>query len=166
MKVSGPDFEGDPVHQAMLAEEEAAKAAGMPWIDKSLPKDLSRLTFARGRYRMQKNRAWRKANPVEAGEGVQLEKALDGDDLEGLVAKAAVWMRGRGFELLTKVAEGEPCACCAKCKVQRPDLKAVAILSDVVSKAIALELARIQHKRASREKTDVELDWPAEGAKG
>lgn len=164
MKLVGPDFANDPVHQAMVAEEAAAKAKGLPW------RDRSRLAFKRGRYRMQRNREWRKANPVEAAkageEAVKLAKALDGDDLEGLVAKSAQWMRGRGFELLTRVAEGEPCACCARCKAQRPDLKAIAILADTVSKAIALELARIQSKRASREKTDVELEWPAEGAKG
>lgn len=130
----------------MLAAEEDARARG------ATGKELRLLALARARYTKR------------VGLG---RKVLESSDLEDLVGKSAQWMRGRGFDLLTKAAEGTPCRCCEKCRVKQPDLKAVALLAETVNKALALELARLQAKKEnSGRPATVKLDWPSEGAKG
>lgn len=154
------DLRDDPTWQRYVEEERAAKARG------ATREELWPLFTRRGRYQRDRNIEYRRAHPDVGVEEARLAKALDGDVLEQLVGNAASWMRGRGFELLTRSAEGVPCACCAKCKVSVPDLRAIGLLAETVNKAITLELARIEAKRTRKEGPEtVELEWLSEGGK-
>lgn len=95
----------------------------------------------------------------------RIGEVLQESDLENLIGRAAEWMRGRGFELLTKAAEGKVCRCCGKCKMRDSDMRAISLITGVVDKAMTLELARIDQRRQKGRKAEVVLEWPSEGSK-
>lgn len=154
------DFSKDPEFLELVRAERSVRASG------ASAADVKRAVLKRGRYINAKRREWNKAHPELKVEKEQLDKALEASDLEDLVGKSARWMRGRGFELLTKTAEGQACSCCVKCKARVPDLRAISLLAETVNKAIALELARIESRRSKKQGAElVDLEWPSEGAK-
>ena len=160
-----PNPMADPEYCRLMAEGRRLQQAG------ASRKEFSKPFFAAGRLRAKMNRLWRESLPDADRATLHIAPSAGGKDpLEAAAVDKAIYLASewspQGVQLLMRLAEGTKCACCSKCKVAQPDLKAISTLTGLLQDAIKLRIAQMEARSQRRTKAEVvEIGWAAEGDK-